>query len=200
MSLPAGARPVGYRQRMPLDAPREGGPWGNAIEFWLKERRLSQAELLRRINAERHDIAATDAGTRKSIGPKAKRMGPNTISRITRGFHTQTRLLAVIAKHLAVPIEEVLVSPTHRHRNEDSEQLMSSMADLQRQLENARRIVEANRRLQPDPVTLEIAKRLQRLSPKLRASVLNVIADYEQATRKGRRGGTKRRKKAPPTT
>lgn len=183
---------------MPTDARRENGPWGPAIEYWLKERRLSQAELLRGINEARRD-AANESSPKKG---KAKKMGPNTISRIVRGFHTQTRLLALIAQHLEVPIEDVLVAPTRRNSNEDQEQLMQSMAELQQKLENARRLVEAGRRMQADTATLEIAKRVQRLSAKLRRSVINVLTDYERGSKKKRRrgGGGRGPTKPPPTT
>jgi len=194
---------------MPHDAPRASGPWGPALEHWLRERRLSQAELLRRINAARLEAAKGQragltqapepnvgsgaAGGRATQGADAKQMGPNTISRIVRGYHTQTQLLAEIAQELAVPLEDVLVSPTHRRIiNDDQDELLQRMHHLQLLLERTQRyLAEATRRPQSDPATLDLAKRLQALPAKLRRNVQQLLADYERRTKPKRRSRKK---------
>src|SRR5262245_65007123 len=64
--------------------------------FRSKERRLRQSDLV-----------------------KGTKIEAKTISRIARGFHTQTRKLELIANYLMVPLERVLVSPLRRGSDEE---------------------------------------------------------------------------------
>jgi transcriptional regulator with XRE-family HTH domain len=50
--------------------PKGAGPWGEAVQHWLRHRDWSQADLAR-----------------------ATKIEPKTISSIVRGFHTTTRML-----------------------------------------------------------------------------------------------------------
>lgn len=150
-------------------AERKTGPWGEAIEYWLKERRLRQADLV-----------------------KGTKIEAKTISRITRGFHTQTRKLELIARYLTVPLERVLVSPLRSGPSEDRRQLVRGI------IEDALRSVDVDG-VAIDDATLEITKRLQRLPTDLRESVFEVINQYEKVAKKRRRdgGGKPSAKKSP---
>lgn len=157
MSLFTDVARRGYsREEMP-QAKRESGPWGEAIQYWLNERKLRQADLV-----------------------KATRIQAKTISRIARGFHTQTRVLEQIAKCLAVPLERVLVSPLRRGPNEDRRQLVRGI------IQDALRSVEVGG-IVVDDVALEIAKRIQGLPPHLQQSVVEMVAQYEKISKKHRR-------------
>jgi transcriptional regulator with XRE-family HTH domain len=92
------ARPSYSRDEMP-QAKREHGPWGEALRYWLNEKKLSQADLV------------------KGTGIQAK-----TISRIVRGFHTRTRVLEDVARFLGVPLERLLVSPLRQNPTADNRQ------------------------------------------------------------------------------
>jgi transcriptional regulator with XRE-family HTH domain len=150
-------------------AERKTGPWGAAIEYWLKERRLRQADLV-----------------------KGTRIEAKTISRITRGFHTQTRKLELIAKYLMVPLERVLVSPLRSGPSEDRRQLVRDIID------DALRSVDVEG-IPIDETTLEMAKRFHRLPDAMRDHVLEIISEYEQAVANKRRrdgGGGRKAKKS----
>jgi transcriptional regulator with XRE-family HTH domain len=89
---------------LPAKAP---GPWGEAIDYWLKQKNMRQADLVR-----------------------ASGIDPNTISSIVRGFNTTTRLLWMIAKALQVPIDEVLLSPTRRTGSEAQKRMIAEAVEL----------------------------------------------------------------------
>jgi transcriptional regulator with XRE-family HTH domain len=122
--------------------PKAPGPWGEAIDYWLKQKGWRQADLVR-----------------------ASGIDPNTISSIVRGFNTTTRLLWAIAKALQVPIDEVLLSPTRRtgseaqkrmiaeavelalnaHNHQTAEQLQDMIAEKFTQLRNEATTADANK-------------------------------------------------------
>jgi len=93
------------RRHMPLPK-RGGGPWGEAIRFWLDKRQIQQADVVR------------------ATGLRA-----NTVSRATRGFHTTTRVLERIATALHAPIDQVLVSPVRKLANEERRALASEISE-----------------------------------------------------------------------
>jgi len=145
------------QERMPA-AERKTGPWGEAIDYWLKQRGLRQSDLV-----------------------KGTRIEAKTISRIARGFHTQTRKLELIAKFLTVPLERILVSPLKSGPGEDRRQLVRGI------IEDALRSVDIGNPI--DEATLEIAKRIQRLSQSQRRSLLQLLEGLEALANKQRRGG-----------
>jgi len=77
----------------------DDGPWGDAIQYWLKKRGLRQSDIARTAPLE-----------------------ANTVSRAARGYHTSTRVLAKIARALQIPIESVLVPPQRAIDLEEREQ------------------------------------------------------------------------------
>jgi transcriptional regulator with XRE-family HTH domain len=87
-------------------AARSDGPWGDAIRYWLNQRKMRQADL-----AELTGVRA------------------NTISRVTRGFPTTTRVLAKIAVAFRVPIDVVLVSPELKLANEKRRRLALEISE-----------------------------------------------------------------------
>jgi transcriptional regulator with XRE-family HTH domain len=150
-------------------AERRTGPWGEAITYWLRERRLRQADLV-----------------------KGTKIEAKTISRIARGFHTQTRKLELIAKYLMLPLERVLVSPLRRGSEEDRRQLVRGI------IEDALRAVDVSGRA-IDEGTLEVATRIQQLPHDLRASILEILGKYERTAKKRRRRGGGPSAVTPPT-
>jgi hypothetical protein len=89
------------------------GPWGIAIRYWLNERKMRQADLLRAV----HDAHPN------------KRITANTISNATRGLHCSTRTLSQIATALKVRVDEVLVSPDRQLANEDRRRLAREISE-----------------------------------------------------------------------
>ena len=188
-------------------------PGPRAIDYWLRDKKLTQAELVRQINqrideinkanaaqADKADATPHDINGRKPIKPKKlPRFGTNTMSRIARGHHTHTRKLEIIALHLAVPFEDVLVSPLRRSINEQS--LRRVRESLREDLEDMWRSIDVGGGIRLDEATITLAKRLQSLREDLRASVLDVVAQYEKISKKERRGGGgKSLRKGPPKT
>lgn len=111
------------------------GPWGEAIRYWLNQRKMRQADL---------------AGL---TGIRA-----NTISRATRGFHTTTRVLSKIAVAFRVPIDVVLVSPERKLANEDRRRLAVEISErVLRELEGPPRAGDISPTLQPTIDALEEA-------------------------------------------
>lgn len=96
-----------YARRTMPQAPRGDGPWGEAIQYWLRARNKRQADL------------ASDTGVRA-----------NTISRAARGFDTTTRVLRKIADALDAPLDSVLVSPERKLANEDRRRLIQEITEL----------------------------------------------------------------------
>jgi len=68
----------------------DDGPWGEAIQFYLRERRMSQAEICR-----------------------MTKLTSNTVSKAARGFHTNTQTLTKIARALGVSLKDLMADP-HR--------------------------------------------------------------------------------------
>lgn len=81
-------------------------PWGKAIEYWIRTKGVSQADLVR--------------STKK---------GKNTISRATRGLDVHTSTLVAIAKAFKEPIEVVLVSPEWLDRQDAQKRVIQSAVE-----------------------------------------------------------------------
>jgi transcriptional regulator with XRE-family HTH domain len=144
-------------------AKRDNGPWGEALRYWLNERKLRQADLV-----------------------KGTKIQAKTISRIVRGFHTQTRVLEDVARFLAVPVERVLVSPLRRGPNDERRQFARGIVqDVLREIDGG--VV--------DDLALDLARRIQALPLHLRQSVVEVVGQYEQATKTHRRKVRKLKKR-----
>ena len=147
--------------RYPAEVPqprREDGPWGEAIQHWLNERKWSQADLA-----------------------KATKIQPKTISQIARGFHTQTRVLEVIAKALDVTLDRVLVSPVRWGPTENRKLLVRNL------FVQAIRLIETGEDGLDERVVQD-AKRIQALPRDMRATLRAMIANSEKLTRKQRHG------------
>ncbi len=113
MALFTGTTRQGYAQAHNMPQPTLGdGPWGEAIEYWLKQRRWQQADIVRAL-----EVLYPSTKGKKSKGNK------NTVSTAARGLDCNTRSLRRIAKALAVPLDQVLVSPLRRAANEERRQL-----------------------------------------------------------------------------
>jgi len=82
------------------------GPWGEAVEYWLKEKKIRQADLAR------------------MTGIEAK-----IISKIARGFHTSTRSLERIAIALELPLYAVLVSPDRKSAAEERKLMIQEITE-----------------------------------------------------------------------
>jgi transcriptional regulator with XRE-family HTH domain len=136
--------------------PYEDGPWGAAVRYWLEKLHISQAALAR------------DTGIQ-----------PNTIGRIVRGLHAQTRLLELIAFSLKVPFESVLVSPRRHGPAEDRREF------ARRVIADALQVVDAAASV--DEATLELAKRLQNLPPNVRRTLIRLIVQHENKPKRGAR-------------
>jgi hypothetical protein len=89
------------------------GPWGEAIEYWLKVKRWKQADL-RRAFEELPDLQRGG--------------GKNTVSTAVRGLDVNTSTLRGIAKAFGVPLEEVLVSPDRRSAKERERELVEQIS------------------------------------------------------------------------
>lgn len=153
----------GYSRHEMPQAKRDNGPWGEALRYWLNERKLRQADLV-----------------------KGTKIQAKTISRIVRGFHTQTRVLEDVARFLAVPVERVLVSPLRRGPNDERRQFARGIVqDVLREIDGG--VV--------DDLALDLARRIQALPLHLRQSVVEVVGQYEQATKTHRRKVRKLKKR-----
>lgn len=108
-------------------ADRRSGPWGEALQYWLEQKNLTQADLVR-LMQRRDKLMHAAAGGRRST--KLRAIQPNTISRIARGFHTQTAILERIADTLSVALADVLVSPARRLGDEDRRQYIEQITRL----------------------------------------------------------------------
>lgn len=94
-------------------ADRRSGPWGEALQYWLERKNLTQADLVRLMQRRDKLVQITKSA------PRLRHMQPNTISRIARGFHTQTAILARIADTLGIALPDLLVSPLRRLGEEE---------------------------------------------------------------------------------
>lgn len=168
MGLFTAARRGGYpRQLMRRGAEIQHGPWGKAIEYWLDVKKLRQADL-----AKLTDIQA------------------KTISQLARGFHTQTRVLEVIAAALKVPFDQILVSPLQSGPKERRQEFAKGVIkDLLHSLEDADDL---------DAETAALAKRVQALKGHFRVEVEKLVSHLEDAQKKRHRKRAKRR--TPPRT
>jgi len=154
----------GYSRHEMPQAKRDTGPWGEALRYWLNERKLRQADLV-----------------------KGTKIQAKTISRIVRGFHTQTRVLEDVARFLAVPVERVLVSPLRRGPNDERRQFARGIVqDVLREIDGGDVV---------DDLALDLARRIQALPLHLRQSVVEVVGQYEQATKTHRRKVRKLKKR-----
>ncbi|HEY6380742.1 MAG TPA: helix-turn-helix domain-containing protein [Pseudolabrys sp.] len=139
MTILQGARREGHAREVPQPA-FSNGPWGEAIRYWLKERKWLQADLA------------------KETGIRA-----NTISRVSRGFHTTTSILERIAKAFNVPLDDVLLSPDRKLTNDHRRRLAVDIAeDVLRRMETRKAAAPLNEVLH-DAVTStdRYARRLQ---------------------------------------
>ncbi len=103
------------------------GPWGEAIEYWLNQRRWQQADIVRALEA-----LYPPAKGKKAKGNK------NTVSTAARGFDCNTQTLRRIARALEVPLDQVLVSPLRRAANEDRRKLALDITEqVLRRMESA---------------------------------------------------------------
>src|SRR5262249_32105724 len=133
------------------------GPWGDALQYWLKTRDLRQADVVR-----------------------ASGLQPKTISRVARGLHTQTRVLASIAMFLGVPIEHILVSPLRSAASPDETKRWFEAA-----VAKAMAPVRAPDDLDED--VLATARLLNRMPKDFRESIGNLVRQYDSM---GLRHGT----------
>lgn len=112
--MPRMTRPLPIRYALPVGrADRQSGPWGEALQYWLERKNLTQADLVRLMQRRDKLVQTTQSATR------LRHIQPNTISRIARGFHTQTAILARIAETLSIALAELLVSPERRLADEE---------------------------------------------------------------------------------
>lgn len=81
-----------YPSRMAKRAAKKGdGPWGDAIQYWFREKNLRQS----------HVVEGTG-------------MSPNKASRAANGLDVRMETLRQFAEFFGVPLESVLVSPQRR--------------------------------------------------------------------------------------
>jgi transcriptional regulator with XRE-family HTH domain len=149
----------GYSRGEMPQAKRENGPWGEALRYWLNEKKLRQADLV-----------------------KGTKIQAKTISRIARGFHTQTRVLEDIARFLGVPLERLLVSPLRQRPNEDHRQRARAL------FQEFLREIDGDG---VDDLTLDLAKRIQQLPARFRQNAVEVVVDYEKKSKTPRQKITK---------
>lgn len=129
------------------------GPWGEAIRHWMDVKKISQADIARETKIQ-----------------------PKTVSRIVRGFHTQTRLLERIAAVFDVPLDAVLVSPARRLANEERRRMIIEITDEAMRKYEARAGVANS----PSPQTLLIAERLATLQTHDQEYLLTQIEELRQ--------------------
>ena len=77
--------------RQMLPPVNDDGPWGDAIQYYLRDRRVSQAEICR-----------------------ITKLTSNTVSNAARGRHTNTQTLTKIARALGVSLEDLMSDPRRR--------------------------------------------------------------------------------------
>jgi transcriptional regulator with XRE-family HTH domain len=122
---------------------RADNPWGEAIRYWMKQRNMNQADLVHALNQRRKgqrpkplptpppvDTTEESRGKGKKTKHREFRfIQAKTVSRIVRGFHTQTRLLREIADVLDVPLTAILLSPTEQIRGEDRRRMIAEITE-----------------------------------------------------------------------
>lgn len=135
MALYTAAARERYAQRQMAQPLMGFGPWGQAIRYWLNERKMRQADLVREVHKANPDKTIT----------------ANTISNAARGLHCSTRTLEQIAIALRVRLDEVLVSPDRQLGNEDRRRLALEIS------QEVLRTVDARRSLDESFVAAEAA-------------------------------------------
>lgn len=141
-------------------APQGDNPWGEAITYWLKVLHVRQSHI-----AEATGIPA------------------NTISKAARGLDVHQRTLRRIAEFFNVPFASILVSPERRLSPAEEQLVVKKVAsDIQRVIEQRRRIEPVTRRV--DPVVTAIARRIEQLPAHLRKSILEILTGYEKQAKK----------------
>jgi transcriptional regulator with XRE-family HTH domain len=168
--------PPPYAQQMAKKGAKKGdGPWGEAIQYWFKEKHLRQA----------HVVEGTG-------------MSPNKASRAANGLDVRMDTLRQFAEFFEVPIESVLVSPLRRLSPADDRHAAEKLA------ETVRRVMDQSRPTPPvrhiDPRMLALARRIEKLPAKYQKSAIELIADYERAAKKERGGGGGRGRSGPKKT
>jgi transcriptional regulator with XRE-family HTH domain len=161
MGLFTARKRYGYA-RFGMPKPKTGdGPWAEAIRYWLDIDKLTQADLVRLLNEKEFAKAY-----------KGKPVQAKTVSRIVRGFHTQTRLLARIAAALKQPLDAILVAPTRTLANEKRAQLARQIS------EEVLRTLDARGAAPQDRKRQELWDRITRLSSE--ESLSNLVATISQ--------------------
>jgi transcriptional regulator with XRE-family HTH domain len=138
------------------------GPWGEAIQYWFKEKSLRQA----------HVVEGTG-------------MAPNKISRAANGLNVRMDTLRQIAEFLGVPFESVLVSPQRRLSPAEERHVADKLAEAAAKVITSRRPTAVPAR-PVDPRHLAWAQRIGKLSATHQKQVVKILADYERADRKAR--------------
>ncbi len=163
MSVPSPS----YPSRMAKRAAKKGdGPWGDAIQYWFREKNLRQS----------HVVEGTG-------------MSANKASRAANGLDVRMETLRQFAEFFGVPLESVLVSPERRLSHVEERQLLDKVqSDVKRMMTlNRPRAVPR----QVDPWLLAVARRLGKLPPRLQKSAIKVIADYEKTLKRKKDSGGK---------
>lgn len=151
-----------YAPRMAKRAARKGdGPWGDAIQYWFKEKNLRQA----------HVVEGTG-------------MSANKASRAANGLDVRMETLRQFAEFFGVPLEFVLVSPERRLSQDVEKRVLDKVqSDVKRMMALSRpRPIQRS----IDPWLLAVARRVGKLPAKLQKSAIKVIADYEKVAKEER--------------
>ena len=156
-----------YPSRMAKRAAKKGdGPWGDAIQYWFREKNLRQS----------HVVEGTG-------------MSPNKASRAANGLDVRMETLRQFAEFLASRW-----NPCSSHLSADwghveERQLLDKVqSDVKRMMTLTRpRAIPR----QVDPWLLAVARRLGKLPPRLQKSAIKVIADYEKTLKHKKDSGGK---------
>jgi transcriptional regulator with XRE-family HTH domain len=140
----------------PLDA--EVAPWGAAIRYWLRQKHLTQRDI----------VTATG-------------MQANKISRAARGCDVRMSTLRHIAAFLRVPLEQVLVSPEYMSTMGERRAIAQEVIDRLTRFIGDERDAPPVEPAGPGDRMVAIAHRLERLPPPMKKSVVDLIRQYERA-------------------
>jgi transcriptional regulator with XRE-family HTH domain len=166
----ASAAPAPYIDPVAKSAARVGdGPWGEAIQYWFKEKQLRQS----------HVVEGTG-------------MAPNKVSRAANGLNVRMDTLRQIADFLNVPFESILVSPLRRLSPSEERHVAERIAAAAARELTQRRPIPVAKAI--DPRIVAWAQRMGKLPPKLQKSLMDVLKDYERQARREPREGRKLRK------
>ena len=158
-----------YALPVPKDKRTGDGPWGEAIQYWLKEKQLRQA----------HIVEATG-------------MDPNKVSRAANGFTVRWDALKQIAEFLDVPFESVLVSPLRRLGPAEERRVADQVAVIATRLMTERRPQSPNRPL--DPRLFAVARRIGKLAAGKQKEIVDMVTQYEKQARRDKAAGRNPRK------